>query len=83
MFTGAVLFFLVIALTATVGRRAMQPQEIPVSMTLTGPAPTGWETRLDNLPLWVAVAVGLILLAYGPFFATYVPHWVSPGFRPY
>jgi cytochrome c oxidase subunit 1 len=83
MFTGAVLFFLVIALTATVGRRATQPQEIPVSMTLTGPAPTGWETRLDNLPLWVAVAVGLILLAYGPFFATYVPHWVSPGFRPY
>jgi heme/copper-type cytochrome/quinol oxidase subunit 1 len=83
MFTGMILFFLVIALTIVAGRRGGQPADVPVSTTLTPPAGAGWETRLDNLPLWVAVAIGLILLAYGPFFATYVPNSVSPGYRPY
>jgi hypothetical protein len=83
MFAGVMLFFLVIGLTITVGRRAGRAQDIPVSMTLTAPARTGWETRLDNLTLWFVAAVVLILLSYGPFFATYVPNFVSPGFRPY
>jgi hypothetical protein len=28
----------------------------------------GWEPKLDRLGLWVAAAVVLILIAYGPFF---------------
>ena len=83
MFVGVMLFFIVIGLTLVVGRRGAQPQDIPVSATLTAPARTGWEVRLDKLGFWFAMAVVLVLIAYGPFFLTYVPNFVSPGFRGY
>lgn len=83
MFVGVMLFFIVVGLTLVAGRRGAQPVDIPVSATLTAPARTGWEPRLDNLGLWVAIAVVLIVIAYGPFFASYVPNFVSPGFRGY
>lgn len=83
MFTGVMLFFLVIGLTLVAGRRGEQPTDIPVSETLTAPALTGWEPRLDRLGWWFAAAVLLIVIAYGPFFFTYVPRAVSPGFKIY
>jgi cytochrome c oxidase subunit 1 len=83
MFLGVMLFFIVIGLTLVAGRRGAQPQDIPVSATLTAPARTGWEVRLDRLGFWFAMALVLVLIAYGPFFLTYVPNFVSPGFRGY
>lgn len=84
MFLGVMLFFLVIGMTIVAGRRGAAPADIPVSVTLTSPARTGWEPRLDDLWLWVGIAVLLIAIAYGPFFATYLPpNWVSPGFKGY
>lgn len=81
MFIGVMLFFVVIGLTIVAGRKGAGPRDIPVSGTLTAPARSGWEPRLDNLWLWVGVAVVLILIAYGPFFVGYRPNFVSPGFR--
>jgi cytochrome c oxidase subunit 1 len=83
MFVGVLLFFLVVGLTIVAGRRGEQPKDVPVSATLTAPALTGWEPKLDRIWIWVLAAVALIAIAYGPFFATYQPHFVSPGFRGY
>jgi cytochrome c oxidase subunit 1 len=84
MTIAAVMFFLVILMTIFVGKKGEQPKDIPVSETLTPPKTSGWEVRLDNMWFWVIVAIILILMAYGPFFATYLPpHLVSPGFRIY
>lgn len=81
MFIGVMLFFLVIGLTIAAGRRGEQPGDIPVSETLTAPALTGWEPRLDRLGWWFAAAVLLIVIAYGPFFLSYSPQAVSPGVK--
>lgn len=81
MFLGVMLFFLVIGLTIARGRRGEQPADIPVSETLTAPALTGWEPRLDRLGWWFLAAVLLIAIAYGPFFLSYSPQPVSPGFK--
>ncbi len=81
MFIGVMLFFVVIGLTIAIGQRDDVPADVPISATLTAPARSGWELSLDRLGLWFAVAVGLILIAYGPFFLTYSPNPVSPGFR--
>jgi cytochrome c oxidase subunit I len=81
MFIGVMLFFLVIGMTLVAGARGGQPQDIPVAETLTAPNLLGWERHLDRLGFWVVVAIVLILIAYGPFFATYSPWFVSPGYR--
>lgn len=82
MTLGAVLFFVVVIGTLILGRKGEQPKDIPISETLTAPPREGWETRLDNLWLWVGLAIMLIVIAYLPFFATYIPlNLVSPGFR--
>jgi cytochrome c oxidase subunit 1 len=83
MFIGVMLFFLVIGLTIVAGSRTGAPADIPVSRTLTAPARAGWELSLDRLGLWVAAAVVLILIAYGPWLLGYAINPVSPGFRLY
>ncbi len=81
MFIGILVFFIVIAWTVVAGRKGEGPSDIPWSETLKPPAKTGWEPRLDRLVFWSVVAVVLIVIAYGPFFATYLPpNFVSPGF---
>jgi cytochrome c oxidase subunit 1 len=80
MFVGILLFFIVIAVTIFAGRPGEQPADIPWSETATAPSLNGWEPSLDRLRLWSGVAVALILIAYGPFFVTYTPRFVSPGF---
>jgi hypothetical protein len=37
---------------------------------------------LDNWRLWVTVAIVIVLIAYGPYFLTYQPNFVSTGFTP-
>jgi cytochrome c oxidase subunit I len=81
MFVGIMLFFLVIGMTLVLGRKGGQPRDIPVAETLTAPDLRGWERHLDRLGFWVIVAIVLILVAYGPFFLTYSPWFVSPGYR--
>jgi cytochrome c oxidase subunit 1 len=81
MFIGVITFFVVVGMTAFAGRPADVPADIPISGTLTSPARTGWEPALDRLGLWFAVAIVLIVIAYLPFFLTYQPNFVSPGFR--
>lgn len=81
MFIGVMLFFVVIGLTIVIGKREGAPEDIPVSVTLTAPAQQGWEVSLDRLGLWVAAAIVLILIAYGPFLLGYEINPVSPGFR--
>src|SRR5690606_23804553 len=82
MFFGILIFFIVIAVTVLAGRRGEEPKDIPWSETYITPSLTGWELRLDNLKLWTVVAFVLVLIAYGPFFISYLPpHSVSPGFQ--
>jgi cytochrome c oxidase subunit 1 len=82
MTIGALLFFVVIVGTILVGRKGEGPKEIPWSETLTAPARSGWELRLDNIWLWVGVALLLVVIAYAPFAISYLPpNLVSPGFR--
>ncbi len=82
MFVGLLLFFVIIAMTIFFGKKGGAPRDIPWSETLTAPKLSGWEVRYDNLKLWVAVAIVLILIAYGPFFlGMYSPNFVSPGFK--
>lgn len=81
MFAGVMLFFLTIGLTLVAGRPGGAPVDVPVADTLTAPSRTGWEPVLDRLGLWMLVAIGLILIAYGPFFLTFRALPVSGGFR--
>jgi cytochrome c oxidase subunit I len=81
MTVGILLFFVVILMTVVAGERGAQPKDVPVAETLTAPALSGWELRLDRVGFWVVVAIILILIAYGPYFLTYTPHFVSPGYR--
>jgi cytochrome c oxidase subunit I len=81
MFIGIMLFFVVIAMTLFFGKKGAGPEDVPVSETLSAPTPKRWELSLDRLGLWVIVAVVLILIAYGPFFMSYAPQFVSPGYR--
>jgi len=81
MFTGVMLFFIVIGLTIVAGRREGAPRDIPVSQTLTAPAKHGWELALDRIGVWSIVAIVLILIAYGPFLLGYRIIPISPGFR--
>jgi cytochrome c oxidase subunit I len=81
MFIGIMLFFVVILMTIAFGKRGGAPEDVPVAETLTAPALGGWELRLDRVWFWIAAAVVLILIAYGPYFLTYSPNFVSPGYR--
>lgn len=81
MFFGIMMFFVDVGMTIVAGKRGEQPPDVPFSESVTAPAATGWGPRLDRVWWWVAAAVVLIAIAYGPFFLTYEPRMVSPGFR--
>lgn len=83
MFAGLILFFLVIGMTIAGRGRGVVPADIPFTETIGPVERTGWGPRLDRLRWWVLLAVVLIAIAYGPFFATYMPNFVSPGFKGY
>ncbi len=81
MTIGMLIFFLIMIMTFLVGKRDGAPRDIPISESLTPPSRDGWDSKMDRIGLWVVLAVVLILLAYGPFFLSYTPNMVSPGFR--
>lgn len=80
MTISVLMFFVVLLMTIFFGKRGEGPDDIPTAETLTGPAKSGWEVKLDRFWLWFGFAVLLVLMAYGPFFLTYVPNLTSPGF---
>lgn len=81
MFLGILIFFVVIAATIFFGRKGEAPDDIPWSETLTAPSLQGFGPRLDRIRFWSVVAIVLILIAYGPFFASYLPpRFISPGY---
>jgi cytochrome c oxidase subunit I len=81
MFVGIMLFFVVIGLTIAMGRKGEGPRDIPLAETLTPATLNRGDRHLDRLGWWVVAAVVLILVAYGPFFMTYTPAFLSPGFK--
>ena len=81
MFFGILFFFIVIGMTVLVGKKGEAPEDIPWSETLTPPAESGFSVKFDRLGMWVIAAIVLIVVAYGPFFATYLPaRLVSEGY---
>lgn len=81
MTIGALLFFVVVVMTALRGRKGDGPTDIPFGDTLLPPSRSGWDTKLDRIGLWFLAAAVLVVIAYGPFFVSYLPaRLTSPGF---
>lgn len=83
MVLGAAIFFVVIGLTVLFGERE-EPAEIPFTETVQAPAGLGWELSLDRWRYWIAIAVVLIVVMYGPVIAAHIPPApVASGFTGY
>ncbi|MDX1395537.1 MAG: cbb3-type cytochrome c oxidase subunit I [Gemmatimonadota bacterium] len=81
MTIGALLFFVVILMTVWTGRKGEGPKDIPFGDTLLPASKAGWDVKLDRLGLWFLAAAVLVVIAYGPFFVSYLPaRLTSPGF---
>ena len=81
MFVSAMLFFLIIIMTAFFGKRCVAG-DLPLTETIRPAAESGWQLRLDRFSYWVVVTVALIVVAYGPFIVMYLPpRLISPGFQ--
>ena len=73
--------FVVIIFTIFRGKKGDIPSDIPWSETLTAPGTGAWSVRMDKIAFWSVVAIVLVIIAYGPFFGSYLPpNFVSPGF---
>jgi cytochrome c oxidase subunit 1 len=82
MTVGAVMFFIVIVMTVVAGKKGEGPKDIPFAEILIPASRDGWDAKLDRLRLWTIAAVVLVLIAYAPFFITYLPaRLVSPGYN--
>ena len=82
MFVGSALFFAVLAGTILMGRKVEEPMDLPFTETVRGPADHGWEVHLDRFRYWIVATIILIVIAYGPFLAQYLPgHFTSPPYR--
>lgn len=76
MFISGVLFLLVVVMTLVAGERDTMV-DMPVGETVVGAAES-WPA-LDRWPVWIGLAVVLILIAYVPVALTYSPNFVVPG----
>ena len=82
MTVGAVMFFIVIIMTVVAGKKGEGPKDIPFADILIPASRDGWDAKLDRLRLWTIAAIVLVLIAYAPFFLTYLPaRLVSPGYN--
>ncbi len=82
MAVGITLFFVVLLGTIFFGRRLEKRPDMPIAETVHPASRKGWEPILDRWPVWVAVAVILIVIAYGPFVISEMPPTLNtPPFR--
>jgi cytochrome c oxidase subunit I len=81
MFISGSLFLIVLVATLLVGRKGVIV-DIPVAEEFVS-GPQDSAAILDRWPVWIGVAILFILIAYGPFFLTYVPNFVSSGLTPW
>jgi cytochrome c oxidase subunit 1 len=81
MFISGLLFFIVIVWTLWKGEKNTVV-EWPVSTEMMHGPEEGWPV-LDRWPVWIGLAILLILIAWGPFFLTYEWNMVSPGYQPW
>ena len=81
MFIGGLLFFIVLLGTLYLSVEKSEV-EMPVADIITK-AEQGPAIVTQRLGLWVGVSVVLLVIAYGPFFVTYLsdPWFVAPGFK--
>ena len=81
MFVGAMLFFLVFAMTVSFGKRG-ESADLPFTETVHEAPISGWQVSLDRFGYWIPVTLVLIAIAYGPFFVAYLPpRLLSRGFQ--
>ncbi|GBD17401.1 Cytochrome c oxidase subunit 1 [bacterium HR26] len=82
MTVSGLLFFVVVLGTLFFSRPLARPIEIPVADVVHG-ARESWPL-FDRLGLWFLIAVGLVVIAYGPVILGYLPlNSVSPPIRVY
>ena len=81
MFIGGLFFFIVLFGTLYLSFEKVEV-EMPVADIITK-APKGPAFVVKRLDLWVGISVLLLVIAYGPFFITYLsdPWFVAPGFK--
>lgn len=72
MFIGAVLFFVVLAMTVLFGEPT-ETADIPFTDTIEPPAASGWLVNLDRFGYWVAATIVLCVLIYGPVIYHHIP----------
>jgi len=81
MFVSGVLFFVVVIWTLSRGAKGTLVEMPICEEYVSGPHETS--AVLDRWPLWIGIAVVLTLIAYGPYFLTYTPNFVAPGWAPW
>jgi cytochrome c oxidase subunit 1 len=81
MFISGALFVALIAWTLWRGKESTIVKMPVVDEYVSGPEET--PPLLDRWGVWIAIAIVLILIAYGPFFLTYAPNFVSGGQTPW
>ncbi len=72
MFIGAVLFFVVLAMTVLFGEPT-EIADIPFTDTIEPPPASGWLVNLDRFGYWVAATIVLCVLIYGPIIYHHIP----------
>lgn len=81
MYTGALFYFVVLAVTL-LRRPVDQPEPSAQELFAASLSPASNAPAIfESWRLWIAVAIAMILIAYGPYFLTYTANFVSPGFR--
>ncbi|MDW7981841.1 MAG: cbb3-type cytochrome c oxidase subunit I [Thermomicrobium sp.] len=82
MVVSGLLYFIVVVWTLVAGPKMTSPMEIPVAEMRFGARETA--PIFDRLGFWVVVAIVLIVIAYGPLIALYLPlNSVSPPIKVY
>lgn len=80
MFISGLMFGLIVLWTVLRGPAAGRV-DMPVADAMVHGPDEGWPV-LERWPVWIGLAVVLIVLAWGPFFLTYEWNMVSTGVAP-